>query len=135
MRERRGRVGEMFVPLSHGPGHAQCDFGEAVPVIAGVERRLHYFLLDLPRSDDCFAKAYPGETTEAFLDGHASAFAFWAGRPKAFCTTIPSSGCPGYSGPVGAKVPKLSPGGSPIICSKAGSVLLARGMTRPMWRR
>ena len=30
VRERRGRVGEMFVPLTHGPGHAQCDFGETV---------------------------------------------------------------------------------------------------------
>ena len=62
--------------MSHGPGHAQCDFGEALAVIAGVERKVHYFVLDLPHSDGCFAKAYPGETTEAFLDGHVSAFAF-----------------------------------------------------------
>ena len=33
-------------------------------------RKVHYFVLDLPHSDGCFAKAYPGETTEAFLDGH-----------------------------------------------------------------
>ena len=39
VRERRGRVGEMFVPLTHGPGHAQCDFGEAWAVIAGVEQK------------------------------------------------------------------------------------------------
>ena len=29
VREHRRRTREMFVPLSHPPGHAQCDFGEA----------------------------------------------------------------------------------------------------------
>ena len=82
VREGRGRVGEMFVPLTHGPGHAQCDFGEALAVIAGVERKVRYFVLNLPHSDGCFVKAYPGETTEAFLDGHVSAFAFLGGSPQ-----------------------------------------------------
>lgn len=36
-RERRLRTQEMFVPLSHPPGHDQCDFGEAVAVIGGVD--------------------------------------------------------------------------------------------------
>ena len=72
----------MFVPLSHPPGHAQCDFGEAVAVVAGVERKVHYFVLDLPHSDGRFVKAYPAETTEAFLNGHVSAFAFLAGVPQ-----------------------------------------------------
>ena len=82
VRERRRRGQEMFVPLSHPPGHAQCDFGEAVAVIDGVERKVHYFVLDLPHSDGCFVKAYPAETTEAFLDGHVSAFAFLGGAPQ-----------------------------------------------------
>ena len=30
---------------------------------------MHYLVLDLPHSDDCFMKTYPAETTEAFLDG------------------------------------------------------------------
>ena len=79
MREHRRQTGEMLVPLSHPPGHAQCDFGEALVVIGGVERKAHYFVLDLPHSDGCFVKAYPAETTEAFLDGHAAAFAFLGG--------------------------------------------------------
>ena len=29
VRERRRQTREMFVPLSHAPGHAQCDYGEA----------------------------------------------------------------------------------------------------------
>ena len=70
------------MPLSHPPGHAQCDFGEAVAVIDGVERKVHHFVLDLPHSDGCFVKAYPAETTEAFLDGHVSVFAFLGGVPQ-----------------------------------------------------
>ena len=30
---------EMFVPLEHPPGDAQADFGEAMVVIGGVERK------------------------------------------------------------------------------------------------
>jgi hypothetical protein len=37
----RGR--ETFVPLSHSPGHAQVDFGEAVGVIGGVRCKIHFF--------------------------------------------------------------------------------------------
>ena len=57
--------------LSHAPGQTQCDFGEALVVIGGVEQKGH-----------CFVKAYPAETTEAFLDGHVSAFAFLGGVPQ-----------------------------------------------------
>ena len=72
----------MFVPLSHPPGHLQCDFGEALVVIGGVERKAHCFVIELPHSDGCCVKAYPAETTEAFLDGHVSAFAFLGGVPQ-----------------------------------------------------
>ena len=75
------RQREMFVPLSHPPGHAQADFGEALAVIGGVERKIHFLVVDLPYSDACFVKAYPAETTEAFCDGHVSAFAFFGGVP------------------------------------------------------
>ena len=70
------------MPLSHPPGHAQCDFGEALVIIGGVEQKAHCFVLDLPHSDGCFVKAYPAETTEAFLDGHVSAFAFLGEVPQ-----------------------------------------------------
>src|SRR3546814_10873526 len=39
VRERRTRSREVFVPLAHDPGHAQVDFGEALVVIAGLERK------------------------------------------------------------------------------------------------
>ena len=82
VREHRRQTKEMFVPLSHPPGQAQCDFGEALVVIGGVEQKAHFFVLDLPHSDGCFVKAYPAEITEAFLDGHVSAFAFLGGIPR-----------------------------------------------------
>ena len=65
----RQRRREMFVPLSHSPGHAQVDFGEALAVIGGVERKIHFLAMILSHSDAIFVKAYPGETTEAFCDG------------------------------------------------------------------
>ena len=86
VREHRRQTKEMFIPLSHWQGHAQWDFGEALVVIGGVQQKAHCFVLDLPHSDGCFVKAYPAETTEAFLDGHVSAlalaFAFLGGVPQ-----------------------------------------------------
>jgi transposase len=73
---------EMFVPLAHPPGDAQADFGEAMVVIGGVERKAHYLALDLPQSDDCFVMAFPAETTEAFLEGHNHAFTYFGGVPR-----------------------------------------------------
>src|ERR671933_741816 len=82
VRQQRAAVREVFVPLVHPPGHAQADFGEAVAVIGGVERKIHFFCLDLPHSDACFVKAYPAERLEAFCDGHNAAFAFFGGVPQ-----------------------------------------------------
>jgi len=81
VRRQKARGRETFVPLAHPPGHAQVDFGEAMGVIGGVRQKMHFFCMDLPQSDACFVKAYPRETTEAFLDGHVSAFAFFGGVP------------------------------------------------------
>ena len=82
VRERRRRLREVFVPLAHPAGHAQADFGEADAIVAGVERRIHFFIMTLPHSDACFVVAYPSATTEAWLDGHNRAFAFFGGVPQ-----------------------------------------------------
>jgi len=82
VRVRKLNQREMFVPLEHAPGNAQADFGEALVVIDGVERTAHYLVVDLPQSDDCFVMAFPAETTEAFLDGHNHAFAYFGGVPR-----------------------------------------------------
>jgi len=72
---------EMFVPLTHAPGEAQADFGEAWVVMAGVKLKAHFLAMDLPHSDDCFAIAFPAETTEAFLEGHVRAFDYFGAVP------------------------------------------------------
>jgi transposase len=75
----RGR--EMFVPLMHPPGEAQADFGEALVIMASVECKAHYLVMDMPHSDDCFVIAFPAETTEAFLEGHVRAFEYFGAVP------------------------------------------------------
>ena len=50
--------------------------------IGGVERKIHFLAMSLLHSDACFVKAYPGETTEAFCDGHVSGFSFFGGVPR-----------------------------------------------------
>jgi transposase len=81
VRGEQVRSREMFVPLTHAPGEAQADFGEALVVISGVQQKAHYLVMDLPHSDDCFVAAFPAETTEAFLEGHVRAFAYFGGVP------------------------------------------------------
>ena len=82
VRLRRLSQREMFVPLVHPAGDAQADFGEALVVIGGEEQKAHYLVIDLPQSDDCFVMAFPAETTEAFLEGHNQAFAYFGGVPR-----------------------------------------------------
>jgi transposase len=75
------RQKEVFIPLAHVAGTAQADFGEALVIVGGEERKAHYLAIDLPHSDDCFVMAFPAETTEAFLEGHMQAFAYFGGVP------------------------------------------------------
>ena len=82
VRQARLRHKEVFVPLEHAPGDAQADFGEALAVIGGVEQKAHFQCFDLPHSDDCFVVAFPAENTEAFLEGHNQAFAYFGGVPR-----------------------------------------------------
>ena len=76
------RSREMFIPLTHAPGEAQADFGEALVVTAGLEQKAHYLAMDLPHSDDCFVAAFPAETTEAFLEGHVLAFTYYSSKAR-----------------------------------------------------
>lgn len=82
VRGHHQRHKEVFVPLSHAPGHGQADFGEAQVIIGGVQQKAHFFVLDLPHSDACYVRAYPRAVTEAWLDGHNHAFAFFGAVPQ-----------------------------------------------------
>jgi transposase len=120
VRLARTRSREVFVPLAHPPGHAQVDFGECIGVISGVRMKLHVFCFDLPNSDACFIKAYAAETTEAFLDGHVSAFAFFDGVPRSIL----------YDNTKLAVAKILGPNSSVISCSTTALGVLGKAMTR-----
>ena len=73
---------EVFVPLAHPPGEAQADFGQAEVILDGRPTKVAVFVMTLPYSDAIFACAFPRECTEAFLEGHVRAFAFFGGVPR-----------------------------------------------------
>ena len=72
---------EVFVPLSHPPGEAQYDFGEATVTIAGVQMKAALSVMTLPYSEVFHVSAYPRECTETFQAGHVAAFTFFGGVP------------------------------------------------------
>jgi transposase len=78
----RARSAEVFVPLAHPPGEAQVDFGEAEITLDGRPTKVALFVMTLPYSDATFVCAFPRECTEAFLEGHVRAFAFFGGVPR-----------------------------------------------------
>ena len=73
---------EVFLPLSHPPGEAQVDFGEATANLNGQERKVALFVMTLPYSGAIFIQAFPRECTETFLEGHRRAFEYFGGVPR-----------------------------------------------------
>jgi transposase len=82
VRAWRRRTAEVFVPLSHPPGQAQADFGQAEVILDGEPATVAVFVMTMPYSDAIFTCAFPRECTEAFLEGHVRAFAFFGGVPR-----------------------------------------------------
>ncbi|MDA0834618.1 MAG: IS21 family transposase [Planctomycetota bacterium] len=73
---------EVFLPLSHPPGEAQVDFGEATIQLAGQETKVALFVMTLPYSGAIFVQAFPRECTETFLEGHRLAVEYFGGVPR-----------------------------------------------------
>jgi len=73
---------EVFLPLTHPPGEAQVDFGEATIWLSGVEIKVALFVMTLPYSGAIFIQAFHRECTETFLEGHRRAFEFFGGVPR-----------------------------------------------------
>ena len=84
-RYQRGTWGQF---LSQDPVFVNGGFWRSGGGDRRVAQKVHLFVMDLPQSDAGFVKAYPGETTEAFLDGHVSAFAFFGGVPRSILWRI-----------------------------------------------
>ena len=83
--ERRRELGlgvEGHVPQTHEPGgEAEVDWGEAKVWIGGELVKAKLFLMRLSHSGATYVEAFPHETQQAFLEGHAGAFAFLGGIP------------------------------------------------------
>jgi transposase len=73
---------EVFLPLSHPPGEAQVDYGEATVTVAGESKKVALFVVTLPYSGAIFIQVFPRECTETFLEGHRQAFEFFGGVPR-----------------------------------------------------
>ena len=78
---KQGRQ-EVFLPLSHPPGEAQVDFGEATIRLAGQERKVALFVMALPYSGAIFVQVFSRECTETFLEGHRRALEYFGGVPQ-----------------------------------------------------
>ena len=73
---------EVFLPLSHPPGEAQVDFGEATVRLGGEVTKVALFVMTLPYSGAMFVQVFPRECTETFLEGHRRAFEYFGGVPR-----------------------------------------------------
>lgn len=74
---------EVFLPLEFDPGQdAQCDWGEAIAIIAGVRQTVQVFVLRLSYSRRVFVMAFPTQQQESFLYGHVQAFKHFGGVPR-----------------------------------------------------
>ena len=82
IRRWKRQTAEVFMPLSHPPGEAQFDFGEAKAIYRGREIEVMFCVMSLPYSDAFFCQAFPRECTETFQEGHVRAFEFFGGVPK-----------------------------------------------------
>ena len=90
IRRYKRSTAEVFMPLSHPPGQAQFDFGEARAIYRGREIKVMFCVMSLPYSDAFFCQAFPRECTETFQEGHVRAFKFFLAACRAgSATTTP----------------------------------------------
>jgi transposase len=83
IRHRKRTTAEVFYPLVFEPGEeGQVDWGEAVAVIGGVERKVFLFCMRLCHSTASFVRAYERENQESLLDGHVRSYEFFGAVPR-----------------------------------------------------
>ena len=73
---------KVFLPLTHPPGEAQVNFGEATIRQGGIKRTVALFVMTLPYSGAIFIQAFPRKCTQTFLKSHWLAFELFGGVPR-----------------------------------------------------
>ena len=75
--KRRPKV---YLPLEFDPGtDGQVDWGEAVVVMNGKQKKVQLFVIRLSYSRRIFMMAFPTQKQEAFFEGHVEAFKHFGG--------------------------------------------------------
>lgn len=64
----------MLVSSAQSPGHAQTDSDYAPAIMGGLERKIHFLVVETLHTDARLLKVYPAE---AFSDPHVIAFDFF----------------------------------------------------------
>ena len=121
-RENRRQTKEMFVPLSHAPGHAQCDFGEALVVIGGVERKAHCFVIDSPQRR-LLREGLPGGDHRGLPGRARFRLRHLGGVPQSILYDNTKLAVAKILGDGRRQRTRPSPSCSPTTCSRTGSAL------------
>ncbi len=99
-RQRHRGEAEGFSEMEWAPGNAQVDFGQALTVVAGVERTVHSLVISFPYSNMRYVAALPGETAECVCHGLNKVFSHAGMVPACWCSTMPpGSATAGPTGP------------------------------------
>ena len=132
VREQGLRSREVFVPLSHSPGHALADFGEAMAVIGGVARYGRSTSLPSTFPTVMVALLRPIRRRRPKHSAMATTrrLPSSAASPDPSCTTTPSWRLPGSWAMGSGSERASSRSFSPTICSRTGSAGRARATTR-----
>lgn len=80
-RKRELSIGvKAFVPQAYEPAsQAQVDWSEFYSVLAGKQEKLYLFHMRSSFSGAAYARAYPRQTQQAFLDAHVHALEWFGG--------------------------------------------------------
>jgi transposase len=73
-RKRLFNQSEGYLPLTHPPGEAQADFGEALFYEKGQEIKGYYLTLSFPYSNASYVQVFKGQNQECLLTGLQSIF-------------------------------------------------------------
>ena len=76
------RMREVFYAFASSSGSSASRLWRDRHHLSRLQDARALLCLSLPHSDAFYVKVYPAETTEAWLDGHVSAFAWLGGIPQ-----------------------------------------------------
>ena len=96
VRAAKLRAREMFVPLTHAPGEAQADFGEAWVVMAGVECKAHFLGVDFHTRTTALSSRFLPRRRRRSWKAMCAPLPTLAGFPRGFFTTTRRSRWRGF---------------------------------------